>query len=168
MALTGEYAARVLRSAIGVILRDEGLYNEWSLARRVQDINQSPVAHTIQEFQGIARQALRIAAAGNDVLFGGPSAIPVRDLPVDPSIGPSDARALYRAVVSVTDQYGREVRTMATVASDVGLAYQDIFDRISEDLEGHSSNRRSVRAAIRSLSDTDQVSIIIVSAGRRR
>lgn len=168
MALTGEYAARVLRSAIGVILREDTRLSEWQLGQRVMDINQGPVTHALQEFQGIARQALRIAAAGNDVLFGGPSAIPVRDLPVDPSIGPTDARTLYRAVVSVTDEYGREVRTMATVASDVPLAYQDIFDRISEDLEGHASNRRSVRAAIRSLSDTDQVSIVIVSAGRRR
>lgn len=167
MAITGAFAARVLRSAIGVILREDSPLGEGEITRRVQALNEGPIPRRFQEFQGIVRRAIAIVRTGGAEMFSTGPALPVRDLYVDPSLQAGDPLIRYRALVSITDLNGREVRTMSVIDSDVPLTYNQIRDQIEADVSGHASNRQSVRASIASLSDTDTVTVTLISVGKR-
>lgn len=167
MAISGPFAARVLKSAIGVILREDSPLGEGEITRRVIANNQSSIPRRFQEFQGIVRRALAIVRSGTEVMFSSGGAIPIRDLTVDPSIMAGEAAIRYRALAVITDQNGATVRTMATVDSDVPLTFEQVRRQLEDDIEGHASPRTSVRASIAKLHDTDTLDITLVSVGKR-
>lgn len=168
MAFTGYSAGVVLRSALGVISRAQGILSENAITRQVMNAVTTLGQRTYQEYQGIVRQAIRVSYAGSQVTLGGATAVPRNLLPVDPSIQAGEPLYRYRVAVTAMGDTGDTLTTVATIDSDTPMSQAQLTAQVSQDVESHTSDRRSVRASVAALGNPVAVEVVTISAGRRR
>jgi hypothetical protein len=168
VALTGQVAQIVFRSAVAIIRSSSGRVPEGRLTDRIIAIHGRGPGQSYQSYQAVARQAQRTVDAA-----GRAEADPTRplsrgELPVDPSLDPAAAAYQYRTLVRVTalDHTG-EVTYATDVQSDDPLSIQDISLFANKHFQAWTSTGTTGRA-IAALGSRVAVAVELLSAGRSR
>lgn len=166
MALRGEAAGIIYRSAVAMIRSTAGSLTEYRLAQRLSTVLRSESIHPMSDYRQAARAALRSVAAGQSVERRGGANLPLSLLPRVPGdYGPTD-RASYRALVTVRSNVtGDEVRYAADLYSHDVRSFQSL-DEYVRDRYAVLSYRTTTRADIARLGADVSVATTILAAGR--
>lgn len=167
MAITGARAGEVYRTALAIISSRGGNVSEIGLTRQLQRDYPELTGQTYQAFQAIARRAIAGHEAAAVVQRRPVNAVPGRELPVDPSIREEAPRYQYRVLIQAVSRDGTASWEYAVdVQSDQVLSRTDL-EQIAEQRFRGRQPRQSYRERRTELGDNPDISVLVLSAGRR-
>lgn len=167
MALSGAEAGTVYRSALALISSYGGRADEGVLARALQREYSYLPGQGFAAFQAVARRAIAATEAARSVNRRPVNAVPLSQLPVDPSIQPGAPRIQYRVVIEATSKDGTAQWSYAVdLQSETPLTIGEIRELARQQYEGRQP-RRSYREQRTYIGDSPVLAVTVVSAGRR-
>lgn len=166
MALVGAVAGMVWRSGLGILRQYADLPTERTLTRALMSANPlDNVAY--QSYQAIARSLITAARVSFGMMSLGDFRPRLRDIPQDATIRSTDARLQYTVAVTVRGSEGASMRTIVRVRSDRPLTWDEVQQRIRDEMDAQQSDRRSTQRAINRLREREWVDMVLLAVGQR-
>lgn len=166
MALTGEEARAVYRSAVGVLRSSRRGISEGALAHRLIALRADITGQPFAAFQAIARQAMRGVAAAERMTELGNGILPTRELPRGPASGVDGQPVNYRVFVRIQPTNGGEEILFSNDLTEPGsISSQAIRDYVDSHMIDFAY-KRTRKNEVRALNGNYTFDIEILSASR--